>query len=104
MAIKLDTSNFDEIISSDKLVVIDFWAEWCGPCRMIGPIIEELATEYEGKAVVCKCDIDENDDIVSKFAIRSVPTIIFLKGGQQVDKQVGAASKSAFIEKFEKNI
>ena len=82
--------------------MIDFWAEWCGPCRMIAPIVDELAAEYEGKVVIGKCDVEENDDITMKYGVRNIPTIIFLKGGQQVDKQVGACSKDALKAKIEK--
>ncbi|MFI3287630.1 MAG: thioredoxin [Rikenellaceae bacterium] len=102
MALAITTANFEEIKSSSLPVVIDFWAEWCGPCRMIGPIVEELAEEFEGKAIIGKCDVDTNDAIAAEFAIRNIPTIIFLKDGVVVDKQVGAASKAALKEKIEK--
>ena len=102
MALEITDSNFQEVIGSDKLVVIDFWAEWCGPCRMVGPIVEELAKEYEGKAVIGKVDVDSNDEITSKYGIRNIPTILFLKNGELVDKQVGAAQKSVLVEKIDK--
>ncbi|WP_302252888.1 thioredoxin [uncultured Alistipes sp.] len=102
MALAINKENYQEIISSEKPVVIDFWAEWCGPCRMVAPIIDELATEYEGRVVIGKCDVEENDDITMKYGVRNIPTIIFLKGGQLVDKQVGAASKDALKAKIEK--
>ncbi|MDE7123670.1 MAG: thioredoxin [Alistipes sp.] len=102
MALAINKDNFQQVISSEQLVVIDFWAEWCGPCRMITPIIEELAAEYEGRAAICKCDVEDNDDITMKYGVRNIPTIIFLKGGEVVDKQVGATSKDALKAKIEK--
>ena len=102
MALAINKENYQEIISSGKPVVIDFWAEWCGPCRMVAPIIDELAAEYEDRVVIGKCDVEENDDITMKYGVRNIPTIIFLKGGQLVDKQVGAASKDALKAKIEK--
>ncbi len=102
MALAITKDNFEEISASQLPVVIDFWAEWCGPCRMISPIIDELAGEYEGRAVIGKCDVEENDEITMKYGVRNIPTIVFLKGGELVDKQVGAASKAALAEKIEK--
>ncbi len=102
MALAINNSNFEELLSSDKPVVIDFWAEWCGPCRMIAPIVDELAEEYEGRALIGKCDVEQNDDITMKYGVRNIPTIIFLKGGQVVDKQVGATSKEALKAKIDK--
>lgn len=102
MALAINKDNFEEILASGKPVVIDFWAEWCGPCRMVAPIIDELAAEYEGRVVIAKCDVEENDEVTMKYGVRNIPTIIFLKGGQQVDKQVGAASKDALVAKIEK--
>ncbi len=102
MALEITDSTFEEVLKSDKLVVIDFWAEWCGPCRMVGPIVEDLAVEYADKAVIGKVDVDNNDEITSKFGIRNIPTILFFKNGEVVDKQVGAAQKSALVEKIDK--
>lgn len=104
MALEITDSTFEEILKSDKLVVIDFWAEWCGPCRMVGPIVEELAVDYADKAIIGKVDVDNNDEITSKFGIRNIPTILFFKNGEIVDKQVGAAQKSALVEKIDKQL
>ena len=101
MAIELTDANFDELVlKSDKPVLVDLWAEWCGPCRMVGPIVEELAKEYEGKAVVGKLNVDHNPNISMKFGIRSIPTMLFFKGGQLVDRQVGAVPKAALEGKL----
>ena len=102
MALAVTNENLAEVMNSDIPVVIDFWAEWCGPCRMVGPIVDELATEYAGRVQVCKCDIEQCDEAVAKFGIRNIPTIIFVKGGQVVDKQVGAAKKGDLVAKLEK--
>lgn len=102
MALHLTQSNFEETLASDQPVIIDFWAEWCGPCRRIAPIIDELSTAYDGRALICKCDVDSNDEIAAKYGIRNIPTIIFLKNGEQVDKVVGATTKEVLSEKLEK--
>jgi thioredoxin 1 len=103
MAIEITDSNFEElIIKSGKPAIIDLWAEWCGPCRMIGPIVEELAKEYDGKAVIGKLDVDSNPGTTSKYGIRNIPTILFFKNGELVDKQVGAVPKSVLVGKLEK--
>lgn len=101
MALVITDSNFDELLKSGKPMVVDFWAEWCGPCKMIGPIVEELAHEYEDKVIIGKLDVDENNDITSRFGIRNIPTILFFKDGAQVDKQVGATQKSVMVQKIE---
>ena len=100
MEFNITDQNYDAFVAQGKPMVIDFSAEWCGPCRKIGPIISELANEYDGKLVVGKCNIEDNDDIAMEFGVRSIPTILFFKGGQLVDKFVGAASKDVFEEKF----
>lgn len=102
MALEITDANFEELVmKSDKPVMIDFWAVWCGPCRMVGPIVEEMATEYEGKALIGKVDVDSNPNIAMKYGIRNIPTVIFVKGGEVVDKQVGAAPKQSFVTKLE---
>lgn len=102
MAMEINTNNIEALLAGGQPVVIDFWAEWCGPCRMIAPVVEELAAEYEGKVIIGKCDVEENDEITMKYGVRNIPTIIFLKDGQVVDKQVGACQKGALVEKIEK--
>ncbi|GAB6122226.1 thioredoxin [Dysgonomonas termitidis] len=101
MALEITDAGFEDVLKSDKPLVIDFWAEWCGPCRMVGPIVEELAAEYAGKVTIGKVDVDNNDDITSKYGIRNIPTILFIKNGEVVDKQVGAAQKAVLAEKIE---
>jgi thioredoxin 1 len=100
-AITLTDANFDEIINSDKPVLVDFWAEWCGPCKMIGPAVEELASEYEGKAIVAKLNVDDNQQTTVKYGVRSIPTLLVFRKGQVVDKQVGAVPKSILAQKLE---
>jgi thioredoxin 1 len=101
MALEVNDINFDElVIKSDKPVVVDFWAEWCGPCRMIAPIIEELSHEYTGKAVVVKCDVDSSPGVAAKYGIRNIPTVLFFKDGKIADKQVGAVPKNNFVAKL----
>ncbi len=95
--------NFDaEVLKSDLPVVVDFWAAWCGPCRMIAPIVEELAGEYAGKVKIGKLDVDDNQGVAIKYGVRSIPTVLFLKGGQVVDTVIGAVPKSMFVEKITK--
>jgi len=102
MAVIVNDTNFEEIVmNSDKPVVLDFWAEWCGPCRMITPIIEEMSNEYEGRAIIAKVNVDDSNEVAMKFGIRNIPTVLFFKNGQVVDKQVGAASKTTFASKLD---
>ena len=101
MALEITDSNLQEILAEGTPVVMDFWAPWCGPCKMVGPIIDELATEYEGKVIIGKCDVDENGDVAAEYGIRNIPTVLFFKNGELVDKQVGSAPKSAYVAKIE---
>ena len=101
MALEVTDANFEELVNAGKPMVLDFWAEWCGPCRMVSPIIDELATEYAGKVTIGKMDVDNNNDVVAQFGIRNIPTVLFFKDGKLVDKQVGAAQKSAFVAKID---
>ena len=101
MALQITNENYADVLASGQPVVIDFWAEWCGPCRMVAPIVEELAAEYEGKVLIGKCDVDDNDDIVAEYKVRNIPTIVFIKGGEVVDKHVGAISKDALKAKID---
>ena len=101
MEVTITTENFESLKNGEKPLVVDFWATWCGPCRAIAPYIEELAKEYDGKIVVGKCDVEENDDIVMEFGVRNIPTILFFKNGEVVDRLVGGQSKSAIQKKFE---
>jgi thioredoxin 1 len=101
MALEVNDSNFDEVvIKSEKPVVVDFWAEWCGPCRMIAPIMEEIGEQYSGQAVVAKCDVDSSPNVAARFGIRNIPTVLFFKNGQIADKQVGAVPKNNFLTKL----
>jgi thioredoxin 1 len=102
MALEFTDENIKEIINSGKPVVIDFWAEWCGPCRMVGPVVEELAKVYEGQVQIGKMNVDENVEIPKEYGIRNIPTILFFKDGKLVDKQVGSTQKSVLIQKIEK--
>lgn len=102
MALEVTDSNFDElVIQSDVPVIVDFWAVWCGPCRMVGPIVEEIGQEYEGKARVVKLDVDNNNATAAKYGIRNIPTLLFFKKGEVVDKQVGAVPKNVLVNKLE---
>ena len=102
MALEITDATFEEVVlKSDKPVLVDFWAAWCGPCRMVGPIIEELSSEYEGKAVVGKVDVDANQEFAAKYGVRNIPTVLLFKGGEIVDKQVGVAPKTAYAQKID---
>ncbi len=101
MEVKITNENFESLKSGNLPLVVDFWATWCGPCRMIAPIVEELANEYDGKIAVGKCDVEECDDLAAEYSIRNIPTILFFKDGKVVDKLVGAVSKTKLQEKFD---
>ncbi len=102
MAKNIDMAAYNELVASGKPFVIDFWAEWCGPCRALTPVIEELAAEYEGKVVIGKCDVDQNNDLAIKFGVRNIPLVVFVKaGGEMQDKLVGASPKDAIKAKID---
>lgn len=101
MALHLTEDNFDQhVLNTDLPVVVDFWAEWCGPCRIVGPILDELSIELEGKAIISKVSVDDNPGLVNKYGIRNIPTMLFMKKGEVKDKIIGAASRTAIIEKL----
>ncbi|MFB9051674.1 thioredoxin [Formosa undariae] len=103
MALEITDANFEEtVLKSDKPVVVDFWAAWCGPCRMVGPIIDEISTEYEGKAVVGKVDVDANQDFASKYGVRNIPTVLVFQNGEVVERQVGVAPKKSYTDAIDK--
>jgi thioredoxin 1 len=103
MAIEITDANFEEVVlKADKPVLVDFWAVWCGPCRMVGPIVEELSKEYEGKAIIGKVDVDNNPQVAAQMGIRNIPTLLFFKDGEIKDKQVGAVPKNVLAEKLDK--
>ena len=105
MAQEFTDQNFEEVVlKSDKPVLVDFWAEWCGPCRMVGPIVEEISNDYEGKLLVGKVNVDHNPEISAKYGIRNIPTILFIKNGEVVDKQVGVAQKNVYTDKIDANL
>ncbi len=100
MEVQITSENFESLKSGSLPLVVDFWAPWCGPCRMVGPIIEELAAAYDGKVVIGKCNVDEEEELAAEFGIMSIPSILFFKDGQQVDKHVGAATKNLLEDKI----
>ena len=102
MALQITDATLDKVLQTDKPVLLDFWAEWCGPCKMIAPIIEEIGEEYKDRVVVGKINVDDNDNATSKYGIRNIPTVLFIKNGKVMEKMVGAASKKMFIEKIER--
>lgn len=101
MALEINENNYKELLAGSQPVVIDFWAPWCGPCKMVSPIIDELAAEYEGKVVIGKCNVDDNDEVSAQFGIRNIPTVLFFKNGELVDKQVGSAPKNVYVAKID---
>ena len=101
MEVTITSENFKSLKNGDQPLVVDFWATWCGPCRMVAPIITKLAEKYDGKVVIGKCDVEENEELASEFGIRNIPTILFFKNGQVVDKMVGAQPKAKIEEKFQ---
>ncbi len=101
MAKEITSANFDELLKSGTPLVVDFWAEWCGPCRMIGPIVEEMANEYEGKVVIGKCNVDADRELPTKYSIRNIPTLLFFKGGELAERHVGALGRGELKSKIE---
>ena len=101
MEVTITNENFASLKDGNLPFVVDFWATWCGPCRMVGPIVSEMAEKYDGKVVVGKCDVEENEDLAAEFGIRNIPTFLFFTNGEVVDKLIGAQSKEKFVEKFE---
>ena len=102
--IEITDNNYEQVLNSGKPVLMDFWAEWCGPCRIIGPVVEDMARDYEGRAFIGKVDVDNNPSITAKFGVRSIPTLLIFKDGQVVDKQIGAVPKSILSKKLEAHI
>lgn len=100
MALEINETNFKEVINGGQPVLVDFWATWCGPCRMISPIVDEIATEFEGKAIIGKCNVDDAGDLPAEYGIRNIPTILFFKDGEVKDKLVGSTTKAAIADKL----
>ena len=101
MALKITDSNYEELVAQGKPIVIDFWAQWCGPCKLIGPYIEELAEEYKDRVIIGKCDVDDNDELPAQFRVRNIPFVVFIKDGAVVAKNVGATTKAKLQELVE---
>ena len=100
MAQTINTNNFEALVATGKPIVLDFWATWCGPCKRLAPIIEEVAKDYDGRAIVGKCDVEEDEDLAMRFGVRNIPTVVFLKNGQEVDRSVGLVPRAVLEEKI----